>query len=82
MCRRNRNRYTAAAEMPKSKFTATTPSLEDVNFTHKNSKAAEEFGIVRSKISRHTGSKYKGAMGSKDMEEMAHPTIIEPVEPI
>ena len=82
MARRNSNRNTAAAATPKSKFTARTPGLEDVHFTRQDSKAAAEFGIFRSKLSRHIGSKYKSAMGSKAMEEMAYPTIVKPVEPI
>ena len=82
MARINRNRNTAAAATPKSKSMETTPELEFVHFTHRNSKAAAEFGIVRSKLARHIGSKDKGAMISKVMEEMSHPTIIEPVKPI
>ena len=82
MARINRNRNTAAAATPKSKFTAPTPGFEDVHFTHRNSIAAAEFGIVRRKLARHIGSKVKGAMGSKAMEEMAHPKIVKPVKPI
>ena len=82
MARRNRNRNTADAATPKRKFTAPTPGLEDVNFTHRNSKVAEEFDIVRSKLSRHIGSKYKGGMESKDIEYMGYPTIVKPVKPI
>ena len=75
--KKNRNRNTAAAATPKSKFTAPTPGLEDVHFTHRNSNAETEFGIVSSKLTRHTGSKDKGAMGSKALEEMSHPTIVK-----
>ena len=82
MARRNSNRNTAAAATPKSKFTAPTSGLEDVHFTHGNRKSAAEFGIVGSKLVRHIVSKDKVAMGSKEMEDMAHPTIVEPVEPI
>ena len=66
MSRRNRN--TAAAAAPKIKFTAPTPGLEDVHFTHINSKLAAEFVIIRIKLARHIVSKDKGAMGSKSME--------------
>ena len=68
MTRRNRNRNTVAAATPKSKSTAPTPGLEDVNFNHGNSKAATEFGIVGRKLSRHIGSKNKGDMVYKAME--------------
>ena len=81
MSTRNTNRKTADAATPKSIFMASTPGLEDVHFTHGNSKAAAEFRIVRSKLSRHIGSKDKGDMVSKAMEEMAHNTIVKPVEP-
>ena len=67
MSRRNSNSNTAAAATPISKFTAPTPGLEYVHFTHGNNKAAEEFGIIRIKLFRHIGSKYKGVMGSKEM---------------
>ena len=67
MANGNRNRNTAAAETPKNKFTASTPGFEYVHFAHRNRKAAAEFGIVRIKLGRHIGSKYKDAMGSKAM---------------
>ena len=67
MFRRNRNRNTTAASTSKSRFTAPTPGLEDMHFTHGNGKAAVEFGIVNSKLSRHIGIKEKGDMGSKVM---------------
>ena len=82
MARRNSNRNTAAAAMPKNKFTTPTSGIEDVHFTHGNSKVEVEFGIIKIKLARHIGSKYKGAMGSQVMEDMAQPTIIEPVEQI
>ena len=82
MVRRKSYRNTADMATPKSKFTAPTPGLEDVHFTHRNIKAAVVFGIVRSKLSIHIGSKYKGDMGSKAMEYMEHPKIVEPVKPI
>ena len=50
MARRNRNRNTAVAATPKIRLTTPTPGLEDVNFTHGNSKAPAEFGIIRSKL--------------------------------
>ena len=68
MDRRNRNRNTAAAATPKSTFTAPTLWIEYVHFTHGNIKAAAEFGIIRSKLARHIGSKDKYAMGSKATE--------------
>ena len=80
MARRNRKRNTAAT--PKIKFTAPKSGLEAVHFTHRDSKATAEFGIVRRKLARHIGSKYKGDMGSKAMEEMAHPTTVKRVKPI
>ena len=76
MSRRNRNRNTTAAETHKSKFTTPTLGIEDVQFTHGDRKAALEFGIVRIKLDRNIGSKEKSAMGSKAMEEMAHPKIV------
>ena len=82
MARTNKNMNTAAGTTPKIKFMTPTPGLKDLNLTHVNIKQAEEFGIVRSKLSVHIGSKYKGYMGSKAMEQMAHSTIIEQVEPI
>ena len=82
MVRRNRNRNTAAVAKPKIRFTAPTAVIEDVHFTHGNSKVEVEFGIIKIKLARHIGSKYKGAMGSQVMEDMAQPTIIEPVEQI
>ena len=82
MARRNKNRNTATAATFKSKFTAPTPGLEYVHFTHRNIKVASEFGIVRRKLARHIVSKDKDDMGSKAMEEMAHTTIVKPVEPI
>ena len=82
MVRRKSYRNTADMATPKSKFTAPTPGLEDVHFTCQDSKAAAEFGIFRSKLSRHIGSRDNSAMGSKAMGEMAHPTIVKPVEPI
>ena len=63
MARINRNKNTVGAATPKIKLTAPTPGLEDVHFTHGNRKAAAEFGIVRSKLSRRIDSKEKGAMG-------------------
>ena len=80
--KKNRNRNTAAAATPKSKFTAPTPWIEYVHLTHGNIKAAAEFGTVRRKFSIHIISKYKCVMGSNMMEEMAHPTTVKPVEPI
>ena len=53
-----------------------------MKFTHGNSKAAAEFGITKSKFARPIGSKDKGDMGSKAIEEMAHPKSVKPVEPI
>ena len=82
MARRTRNRNTAAASTPKINFTALTTELEDVHFTHWNSKPAAEFGIVKSKLVRHKVSKDKGDIGSRAMEEMAHPTIVKPVKSI
>ena len=72
MPRRNRNRNTMAAVTPKCKFMTTKPGLEDVQFTHGNSKAAAEFGIARKKLAKHICIKYKGGVGSKAMEEMVH----------
>ena len=82
MAMRNRNRNTTAMATHKSKFMALTPGIEVVHFTHKNSKAAAEIGIVRRKLARHIDSKDKGDVGSKAMEDTAHPTIVEPVKPI
>ena len=82
MDRRNRNRNTAAAATPKSMFTAPTLWIEYVHFTHGNIKAAAEFGIIRSKLARHIGSKDKSDIGSKVMEKMSHPTIFKPSKPI
>ena len=65
MARRNRNRNTAAAATPKSNFTAPAPGLEDVHFTHRNSKAAAVFGVVRKKFALPIGSKDKGYIGYK-----------------
>ena len=73
---------TASAETPKSKFKEPAPGLEDVHFTHGNKKASAEFGIVRSKLARHIGSKDKSDIGSKVMEKMSHPTIFKPSKPI
>ena len=75
MARRKSN--TTASVTSKSKFMAPTPWLEDVHFSHRNRNAETEFGIVSSKLTRHTGSKDKGAMGSKALEEMSHPTIVK-----
>ena len=82
MAWRNRKMNTTTAATRKCKFTALKPGLKDVHFTHKNSRAAGEFGIVGRKITRHIGRKDKGTMESKAMEEMAHPIISKPVEPI
>ena len=71
-----------ATAIPKIKFKSTTPGIEDVYFTHGNSTAAAEFGIFRRKLARHTVSKDKGVMGSKVMDNMAHPKIVEPIETI
>ena len=82
MARRNSNRNSAAAATPKSKFTAPTPGLEDVHFTHRNSKLAAEFVIIRIKLARHIVSKDKDAMGSKALKDMAQTKIVKPIEPI
>ena len=58
---------------------APTPNIEYANFTDGNRKAAAEFSIVRIKLARHIGSKYKVAMGSKAMEEMEQSTIVKPI---
>ena len=82
MTRRNRSINTAAVATPTSNFTPPTPELEYVQFNHRNIKAAAEFGIVRRKLATHKRSKDKCDLWSKVMEDMAYPTIIEPVEPI
>ena len=82
MARININRNTTAAATPKSKFTAPTPGLEDVQFTHGDIKLAAEFRIIRGKLSRHIDSKDKGDMGSKLVDDVAYPTIVKPVKPI
>ena len=62
----------------RSKYTAPTPGLEDMYFTHGSNTVAAEFVVTRSRIARYIVSKDKGYLGSKAMDEMKLPTLKEP----
>ena len=71
----------AAMSSTRSDYMAPTPGLEDVYFTHGYNAAAEEFGVTQSRLVRYIGSKEKGSLGSKEMEEMKIPNLAEPTKP-
>ena len=71
----------AAASSTRGEYKALTPGLEDVYFTHGSNTTAAEFGVTQSRLSRYIGSKYKGSLGSKAMEEMKLPRLTEPTKP-
>ena len=64
----------------RSKYTAPTPGLEDMYFTHGSNTVAAEFVVTRSRIARYIVSKDKGYLGSKAMDEMKIPTLKEPTK--
>ena len=80
---KKKNRYRPSggqlASTSDTKFKAPTPGLEDVHFTNRTSMAAAEFSKVQSKLSRHVGSKAKGAMGAKAIMNLANPNLAEPI---
>ena len=71
----------AAVSSTRSEYTASTPGLEDLYFTHGLNTMAAEFGVTRSRLAIYIGSKEKGSLGSKAMEEMKIPTLAELTKP-
>ena len=71
----------AAVSSTRSEYTAPAPGLEDVYVNHGSSTLEEEFWVTRSRLARYIGSKDKGYLGSKTMEEMKFPTPTEPIKP-
>ena len=71
----------ATVSLNKSDYTAPTPGLEYVYFTHGPNTTVPEFGVTQSRLARKIGSKDKGSLGSKAMEERKLPTLIDPTKP-
>ena len=71
----------AVVILTRSDYTAPKPGLEDVYFTHGLNTAASEFGMTRSRLAIYIGSKDKGSLGLKAMEEMTLPTLTDPTKP-
>ena len=58
----------AAVSSTRREYTAPTPGLEDLYFTHGSNTVAAEFGVTRRMLTRYIGSKDKGSLSLKAME--------------
>ena len=53
----------ATASLTRRKYTAPTPGLQDVHFTHGSNTAAAEFWVTQSRLARYIVRKDKGYLG-------------------